>query len=82
MAPSPYQIRAVERSLDILEAFLTRKSTLYLDDICERCQLPKSTVFKILSVLEGRGYVPRTTTTASIASDSKPTRSATATLPD
>jgi len=32
---------------------------LHLDDICERCQLPKSTVFKILSVLEGRGYVQK-----------------------
>jgi len=59
MGTSPYQIRAVERSLDILEAFLVRRPAMDLDTISDCCQLPKSTAFKILSVLKGRGYVQK-----------------------
>ena len=59
MVPSQYQIRAVERSLDILEAFLAPEPDLNLDTICDCCQLPKSTAFKILAVLEGRGFIQK-----------------------
>ena len=54
-----YRIRAVERALDVLEAFTARDPTLDLDALCQRTGLPKSTVFKILSVLEQRGYVQK-----------------------
>jgi len=54
-----YRIRAVERALDILESFTARKPALDLDALCERTGLPKSTAFKILSVLEHRGYVQK-----------------------
>jgi IclR family KDG regulon transcriptional repressor len=52
-----YQIRALDRGLDILETFTVKEPELDLGTICERANLPKSTVFKILSVLENRGYV-------------------------
>ena len=54
-----YRIRAVERALDVLEAFTIREPALDLDALCHRTGLPKSTVFKILSVLEQRGYVQK-----------------------
>jgi IclR family KDG regulon transcriptional repressor len=52
-----YQIRSVERALDVLESFTAEEPALHLDTLCERTRLPKSTVFKILSVLEHRDYV-------------------------
>ena len=54
-----YQIRALERALNILEAFTAPDPKLDLDALCERSQLPKSTVFKMLAVLERRGYVQK-----------------------
>jgi IclR family KDG regulon transcriptional repressor len=54
-----YQIRALERALDIMEAFTAQDPDLDLDAICERAQLPKSTAFKMVSVLESRGYVQK-----------------------
>jgi DNA-binding IclR family transcriptional regulator len=56
--PAPnYQIRAIDRALDILEAFLRREPKLSLAALCQKTGLPKSTVFKILAVLEQREYV-------------------------
>ena len=57
-----YQIRAVDRALDVLEAFTDQQPFLSLDEICERVGLPKSTVFKILAVLERRLFVERSET--------------------
>ena len=54
-----YQIRSVERALDVLESFTVEDPALHFDDLCERTHLPKSTAFKILSVLEQRDYVQR-----------------------
>jgi DNA-binding IclR family transcriptional regulator len=54
-----YQIRSVERALDVLEAFTAEDPALHIDTLCERTHLPKSTAFKILSVLEHRDYVQR-----------------------
>jgi DNA-binding IclR family transcriptional regulator len=56
---SNYQIRSIDRALDILEAFTAEQPELELNDLCERIGLPKSTVFRILSVLEHRDYVQR-----------------------
>ncbi|MBN1641051.1 MAG: IclR family transcriptional regulator, partial [Anaerolineae bacterium] len=58
--PAPnYQIRALDRALTVLESFAGRHAEQDLSAICERAQLPKSTAYKILSVLEHRGYVQR-----------------------
>jgi DNA-binding IclR family transcriptional regulator len=54
-----YQIRSVERALDVLEAFTADDPALNIDALCERTHLPKSTAFKILSVLEHRDYVQK-----------------------
>ena len=54
-----YQIRSVERALDVLEAFTADDPALNIDALCERAHLPKSTAFKILSVLEHREYVQK-----------------------
>ncbi len=57
-----YQIRALDRALDILEGFTDQRPELDLDAVCEQSQLPKSTVVKILAVLENRGYVRKSET--------------------
>jgi len=54
-----YRIRTLDRALDILEALTVQEPELHLLAICERTDLPKSTVYKILSLLEKRGYVRR-----------------------
>ena len=58
-SPPNYQIRALDRALTVLETFHPRHPEQDLDEICERSGLPKSTTFKILSVLEYRGYVQK-----------------------
>lgn len=54
-----YRIRSVERALDVLESFTADEPALNIDALCERTHLPKSTAFKILSVLENRDYLQR-----------------------
>lgn len=54
-----YQIRALERGLDILEAFSMNGPELTIREIAERADLPKPTVIRLLSVLADRGYVER-----------------------
>lgn len=54
-----YQIRALERGLDILEAFSLSQPELSIGEIGERAGLPKPTVVRLLSVLAERGYVER-----------------------
>ena len=52
------KVRAVERALDILLCFLQR-SSLSLTEISELTQLNKSTVYRLLSTLEGKGFLTR-----------------------
>jgi DNA-binding IclR family transcriptional regulator len=52
-----YQIRALERGLDILEAFTLDAPELSLAQIADRTGLPKPTALRLLSVLAQRGYV-------------------------
>jgi DNA-binding IclR family transcriptional regulator len=52
-----YQIRALERGLDIIEAFSVEDPELSLAHIAERTGLPKPTALRLLSVLAQRGYV-------------------------
>ena len=54
-----YQIRALDRGLDILEAFTVAEPELTIGQIGERTTLPKPTVVRLLSVLAERGYVER-----------------------
>jgi DNA-binding IclR family transcriptional regulator len=54
-----YQIRALDRGLDILEAFSIQSPELSIKDIAARTGLPKPTVIRLLSVLHERGYVER-----------------------
>ncbi len=54
-----YQIRALDRGLDILEAFTVAEPELTIGQIGERTNLPKPTVVRLLSVLGERGYVER-----------------------
>lgn len=51
-------VRAVERALDILLCFLQR-SSLSLTEIAELTQLNKSTVYRLLMTLEGKGFLIR-----------------------
>jgi DNA-binding IclR family transcriptional regulator len=54
-----YQIRALDRGLDILEAFTLSRPDLTIGEIGEQAHLPKPTVVRLLSVLAERGYVER-----------------------
>lgn len=54
-----YQIRALERGLDILEAFSLNTPELAIGDFAKHTGLPKPTIVRLLSVLVGRGYVER-----------------------
>ncbi|MGB3327570.1 MAG: IclR family transcriptional regulator [Thermomicrobiales bacterium] len=54
-----YQIRALDRGLDILEAFSLTQPELSIGEIGEKAGLPKPTVVRLLSVLAERGYVER-----------------------
>lgn len=60
MAGRPnYQIRSVSRALRILACFTPATPELALVTISDRVGLPKSTAFRLLSVLESAGYVER-----------------------
>lgn len=55
-----YQVRALERALDLLDAFSLAAPELTLSELAERTELPKSTLVRLLAVLERRHYVERT----------------------
>jgi len=59
MERGTYQIRALDRGLDILEAFTLSDPELTIGEIGARAGLPKPTVVRLLSVLAERGYVER-----------------------
>lgn len=52
-------IRAVDRALDILLEFSPENPVLSLSQVAGRLDLPKSTVHRLLSTLEGKGFVKR-----------------------
>lgn len=56
-----YQVRALERALDILNVFSINEPELTLTDIAARAEVAKSTTFRLLTILEERGYVERST---------------------
>lgn len=52
-------MRAVQRILAVFESFSVEKSSLMLQEIAERIELPKSTTFRIVQSLEKAGYLVR-----------------------
>lgn len=54
-----YQIRALERGLDVLEAFDLEKPELSVADVALATGLPKPTVVRLLSVLLNRRFIER-----------------------
>jgi len=52
-----YHTRSVARALEILTCFSQRRPELSLNEICELTQLPKPTVFRLLSALEAARFV-------------------------
>jgi DNA-binding IclR family transcriptional regulator len=52
-------MRAVQRILAIFESFTPHKSSLSLQEIADRIDLPKSTTFRIVQSLEKAGYLVR-----------------------
>jgi DNA-binding IclR family transcriptional regulator len=58
MEDSKNTVRAVERALDILLCFVD-SSDVSLTEISQKVSLHKSTVFRLLASLEGRGFVQR-----------------------
>ena len=59
-ANGEYYSRAIGRALDVLECFHDSETSLNLTDITKLGGLPDSSVFRILSTLESRGYLLRT----------------------
>ncbi len=54
-----YQVRALERALDLLDAFSLAEPELSFTDLIERNGLSKGTAVRLLSVLERRGLLER-----------------------
>jgi len=52
-------MRAVQRILAIFESFTADRSSLTLQEIADRIELPKSTTFRIVQSLEKAGYLVR-----------------------
>jgi IclR family acetate operon transcriptional repressor len=56
---SPYTIRAVDRTLDILDCLRKATDGVALAALSQVIGLPKSSAFRYLATLEARGYVVR-----------------------
>jgi DNA-binding IclR family transcriptional regulator len=54
-----YTIHVLAKALDLLELLGSNGSALGLAEICQRLNLPKSSVFRYLATLEHRGFVKR-----------------------
>jgi len=52
-----YRVRAVDRALDVLEAFTERRPELTLKELSVLLGLPESSLFRTVLTLERRGYL-------------------------
>jgi DNA-binding IclR family transcriptional regulator len=52
-------VRVLHKTLDILEALKVSPSGVGLADLTRSVEMPKATVYRILTTLEGRGYLDR-----------------------
>jgi DNA-binding IclR family transcriptional regulator len=57
--PDTTGVRVLHKTLDILETIKTAESGFKLADLVRAVNLPKATVYRILTTLEGRGYLDR-----------------------
>jgi DNA-binding IclR family transcriptional regulator len=55
----PTGVRVLHKTLDILEQIKTSESGYKLAHLSREVELPKATVYRILTTLEGRGYLDR-----------------------
>ena len=55
----PSGVLVLHKTLDILERIKTTEGGYKLADLARKVELPKATVYRILSTLEGRGYLDR-----------------------
>jgi DNA-binding IclR family transcriptional regulator len=62
-AAANYQVRALERALDIIDAFTLAEPELTLTTLAARVGLAKSTATRLLAVLEERGWLERSAET-------------------
>ena len=58
-ASEPSGVRVLHKTLDILEQIKTTESGYRLADLAREVELPKATVYRILTTLERRGYLDR-----------------------
>jgi IclR family KDG regulon transcriptional repressor len=59
----PYQVRVLDRAIDILDAFTRRRTELSIREIVEATGLNRSTVIRLVANLERRGLLQRVPTT-------------------
>ena len=52
-------MRSVQRILAVFESFSTNRTSLTLQEIADRIELPKSTAFRIVQSIERAGYLVR-----------------------
>jgi IclR family transcriptional regulator, KDG regulon repressor len=58
-ATEPGGVRVLHKTLDILETIKATETGFRLADLARKVELPKATVYRILTTLEGRGYLDR-----------------------
>jgi len=58
-ATGPGGVRVLHKTLDILETIKATESGFRLAELSRKVELPKATVYRILTTLEGRGYLDR-----------------------
>lgn len=56
---APKQVRVLEKTLDILEQLKHGGNSPGLAEVARRVEMPKATVYRILTTLEARGYLDR-----------------------
>ncbi|MCC6674538.1 MAG: IclR family transcriptional regulator [Thermomicrobiales bacterium] len=62
-ASPQYQVRALERALDVLDAFTIGEPELSFTELTARTGLSKGTAVRLLAVLERRGFLERSNET-------------------
>ncbi|UCF27143.1 MAG: IclR family transcriptional regulator, partial [Chloroflexota bacterium] len=56
-------VQSVERAIDILESFSAEEPGLGVGELSRRVKLPKSTVFRLLTTLESKGFIAQNSET-------------------
>lgn len=56
-------VQSIERAIDIMESFSAEEPGLGVVELSRRVNLPKSTVFRLLTTLESRGFIAQNSET-------------------